>query len=157
MNYYFYNGNIFTEQNMKRAGYDTDSAQLLTDNEVSTYLTDIKDGYRRVSGKLELELVPVVDNSAKIEYTWAQSQLDSADIEVNYYIDEDESRQTATLGEWKAYRRALRDYVTTSTDTSGDTVYTITDLTGITYTINDTEYPVTVGDSGRPLAPSDSK
>ena len=97
----------------------------------------------------------IAQAEAYTEYEWTLTELDTADTQVNYYIDEDESRQTATLGEWKAYRRALRDYVTTSTDDDGDTTYTVNELSGTTYTISDVEYSVTVDDDGRPIAPSD--
>ena len=156
MSYYFYNGNIFTEQNMTRAGYNTDEAQLLTDDEVSTYLTDIEEGYQRVNGKLELELIPVIDNSAQTEYNWAKTELATADGLQFKAQDGDLTNSDGDIisEEYvRAYKRALRAYTSTSTDDDGVTTYIVNELSDY-YTVNSVNYVVsTDSDTGRPVSP----
>ena len=88
------------------------------------------------------------DELAEIEYNWAKTELTSADIGLNKVLDGTDTDTTET--QWRGYRRALRAYATVS-----DGVYSVVDLTGVTYTINDIEYNVTLNDdTGRPLSPT---
>ena len=85
---------------------------------------------------------------AEIEYNWAKTELENADIGLNKVLDGTDTFTTET--QWRGYRRALRAYVTVS-----DGAYSVVDLTGVTYTINDIEYNVTLdSDTGRPLSPT---
>ena len=96
-----------------------------------------------------LTTVTYTDNElAEIEYNWAKTELANADIGLNKVLDGTDVGTTET--QWRGYRRALRAYTTVS-----DGVYSIVDLTDITYTINGVNYNVTLDDdTGRPLSPT---
>lgn len=156
MNYYFYNKEIFTEQNLKRAKISTKNAILLTDKQVGNLITNVKDGYRRRQGTLEIEKIPEDPiDTTEIEVNWVSSEIESASIQYNYCADFD-SRAVGTMGEWSAYRCALRDYTTKSTNKDGTVTYSVNDVSKKTYKINDITYSVTVNkETGRPMSPID--
>jgi hypothetical protein len=94
------------------------------------------------------------DETDKTEYNWASGELSDADVQIAYH-NESSSRAVATLYEWYAYKEALRDYATVSTDDDGESTYSVNDVSGESYTYDETDYAVTVDDDGRPVAPSD--
>ena len=112
MNYYCHNGNIFSEQNMQRAKLSLEDAQLLTQEEVEMYLTNIKVGYQKVSGKLAIELIPIdtPEQLAQIEQKWVISQLTLADRELQLSTEQS-SRAKYTVEQLYTYKEDLRNYI----------------------------------------------
>lgn len=86
--------------------------------------TDTSDEYLEALG-LDSDTIESIQNQASYitqkeaaeAQAWAIEQLALADIAIHYHQDGD-SRATATEDEWRAYRVALRDYV--SSDENGD-------------------------------------
>lgn len=48
---------------------------------------------------------------ALTENEWVKSSLANADVQINYHLDGDGLRATASLEKWRSYRIELRDYV----------------------------------------------